>query len=113
MTQNIGPLNREVPPFAEMHFNGNPITHYMDIVDLPEGDKGETCSQHINDGIAAEMMSEFHLFGCHFPEAGEEQMIRTAFVCPGPSILKKCRLRLIQADAVGKVLTEGKVEKLG
>ena len=112
MTKDIGPLNRDIPPFAEFSLNGSPIIHYMDIVDLPEGEKGEVCSQHIEEGVAAEMMSEFHIVGCHFPEKDEEQMIRTAFVCPGPSILKKCRLRLLQADAEGRVITAGIVESL-
>ncbi len=111
MTENIGPINREIPPFAEMKLNGNPITHYMDVFDFPEGEKRKSCEQHLEEDIASEMLDEFDLMGCHFPKPDEEQMIRTAFICPGPSILNKCRLRLVQADADGNILTEGRVTR--
>lgn len=109
MTENIGPLNREFPPFARMTLNGNEIIHHMDVLDFPEEPKNEACVEHIQEGAASDLLGEFMLAGCHFPKPEEEQMIRTAFVCPGPSMFKKCRLKLIQADAKGKIITTGKI----
>ena len=112
MTKNIGQMSPEMSPSAEIIFNGRSITHYMDPPTYPEGDRGAACRQHIGQDAggeqASEMLNEFNLMGCHFPEAGEPQVIRTAFVCPGASILGKCRLRLIQANPAGEVLTEGR-----
>ncbi len=105
MTENIGPLNREFPPFGSMTLNGNEIIHHMDVLDFPDKPKNETCIEHLEEGAASDLLDEFMLAGCHFPKPGEEQMIRTAFVCPGPSMLKKCRLKLVQADAEGKIIT--------
>lgn len=109
MMRNIGPMNPDIPPFGEMSLNDSPITHYMDEIDLPDGKAQEACKTHIESGAASELLGEFILAGCHFPAEGEEQMIRTAFVCPGPGIIKKCRLSLVQATAEGHVLSKGTV----
>lgn len=108
MTKHIEPLNRAIPPFGEMTVNDTSITHYMDVIDLPEEPRGQTCMEHLAEGRASDMLGEFIISGCHFPDSADEPMIRTAFVCPGPSILKKCRLKLLQADADGNVITEGR-----
>jgi hypothetical protein len=109
MTNNMGPMDRGSNPYAEITIDGTAVLHFMDAIDLPEGKKRQSCIQHIKDGLASEMLSNFDSLGCDLPKPDEEQIIRTAFICPGPSILKKCRLRLIQADAAGKVLNEGKI----
>jgi hypothetical protein len=57
------------------------------------------------------MLSDFDSLGCDFPKPDEEQIIRTAFTCRGPSILGKCMLKLLQADAEGNILNEGRIIK--
>ena len=110
MTKNIGPMERVSFPFAEIILNGNSVTHYIDAPNFSVVEKNNSCNQHLQESLASGVVSQFIAEGCHFPNPSEEQIIRTAFVCPGPSILRKCRLRIIQADAKGNVLTEGKVK---
>lgn len=110
MTKNIGPMERDSLPFAEITMNGNSLTHYIDTPIFSVVEKDNSCHQHLQENLASGVISQFIMEGCHFPNPSEEQIIRTAFVCPGPSILKKCRLRIIQADAKGNVLNEGKVK---
>lgn len=111
MTKNIGPMNPDFPPFGEMTLNGREITHHMDVMDFPEEGKArDACMEHVADGRMSDMMGEFWITGCHFPKEDEPQVVRTAFICSGPSMLKKCRLRMLQARVDGEVLTEGKYQ---
>ena len=110
MPEHIGPLNTNVPPYGEFTLNDQPITHHMDVIDLPQGDEKEVCYDHLRDGRAGDLMGEFMAGFCHFPEAGEDQMIRTAIVCSGPDMFKRCQLRLLQAKRDGEVITEVKYE---
>ena len=106
MAENIGPRDESLPPFSEITSGDKVVIHYMDMPNIPEGTKRDACLEHLDAGVASELMGEFQTVGCHFPEPSEEQVIRTAFICPGPSIFKKCRLRLVQADAEGNVITQ-------
>lgn len=109
MTKNIGPMNSEMPPFGEVTLNGKQIVHHMDAPEFPSREKAhDVCMSHIKDGRMGDMLDEFWLTGCHFPEEDEPAVIRTAFVCDGPSMFKMCRLRLLQAKLDGDVITEGK-----
>ena len=106
MSKNIGPLDPGMRPSGKMTLNERPLTVYMDVPNLPAGGNGEVCREHIVEGRASDMMDGFWLMGCTFPEPGEQQIIRTAFTCPGPSMFKKCRLTLMQARADGEVIDE-------
>ena len=110
MTKNIGPMKPDSSPFAEITFNGNSLAHHMDTPYFLKEDEAEMCKQHCNEIIIPEIISQFIMEGCHFPKPGEEKIIRTALVCPGSSILANCRLRIVQADVNGNILTEGKVK---
>lgn len=107
MIKNIGPLDRSIPPYAEMTLNGRHITHHMDVLDFPEqaGARSE-CIKHLDDGHAADMMDDFMIGGSRIPELNELPEIRTAFVCSGPTMFKRCQLRLLQAKADGEVISE-------
>ena len=72
MTKNIGPLNRDIPPYAEMTFNGEVVTHYMDVINLPEGTQRATCVTHL-EAHASEMLAEFQLTGCHLQKQVRSQ----------------------------------------
>ncbi len=108
MPENIGALNPDFPPFGRMNFNGQEVTHHMDVMDIPKGKGREVCIQHLREGKAGELLDEFWMMGCQVPEKDEPQIVRTAIVCSGPSMFKKCRMRLLQAKTDGEVIAEGK-----
>lgn len=110
MAENIGELNPDFPPYGRMNLNGQEITHHMDVMSFPKDKGRDTCMEHLRDGRAGEMLDEFWMTGCHFPEEGEPQIVRTAIVCSGPSMFKKCRMRLLQARIDGEVIKEIKFE---
>ncbi len=71
--------------------------------------KREVCYDHIQQGIAAELIGDFDMGGMHFPEADEPQEITTQLSCKGVScVLKKCGLRIEQFDSNGKKIGEMK-----
>ncbi|MEO5691379.1 MAG: hypothetical protein ABIQ64_04285 [Candidatus Saccharimonadales bacterium] len=72
MNKNIGPLNPEIPPYGEISLNDKPMTHHMDVPEFPEeGKERDVCMEHIQDGRIGDMISDFWLTGCHFPEENE------------------------------------------
>lgn len=83
---------------------------YQLVPDLPVSDKKrEVCFEHIRQGIAQELMSDFDIGGVHFPERDQPQEITTQLSCKGVScILKKCGLMVEQFDSNGKKLGEMK-----
>lgn len=108
MAENIGALDPDFPPLGKINLNGQEITHHMDVLNFPEKKGREACMEHMREGNAADLIDEFLLTGCHFPEEGEPQIVRTAIVCSGPSMFKKCRMRLLQANTNGEVINETK-----
>lgn len=108
MAENIGALNEDFPPFGVMNINGREITHHMDVLSFPDVKGRAECMDHLQDGRAGELLDDFWLAACHFPEEGEPQIVRTAIVCSGPSMFKNCRMRVLQARADGEVINETK-----
>ncbi len=84
---------------------------YQLIPDLPTSAKKlEVCIEHIQDGAASELMSDFDLAGVHFPERDEPQEITTQLSCKGVScVLRQCGLTIKQYDANGVEIGEMKV----
>lgn len=112
MKENSGELSPDEPVYGKMTLDGREIDMYMELDLPPRGSKKlEACSEHLRDGRVGEMLNDFMLAGCHAPEEDEDQIVRTALVCSGPSMFKNCRLRLLQAKRSGEVITEGKYEE--
>lgn len=83
---------------------------YQLTPDLPKNaKKREICFDHIREGVAPELMEDFHLGGVHFPEITEPQEITTQLSCKGIGcILKKCGLKVEQFNSTGKKIGEMK-----
>jgi hypothetical protein len=79
--------------------------------DLPDSAKNrDVCFEHLQQGAASELMSDFDLVGVYFPEKDEPQEIITQLSCKGVScILKKCGLIVEQYDTNGRKLGEMKL----
>lgn len=97
-------------PDGTMTLNGRPIDVIMECPDIIEStDERAACVEHLAKGAGSELINNFWLAGCVFPEEGEEQLIRYQVECKGPSIMRKiCRLTIIQYDRHGKVITKFK-----
>jgi hypothetical protein len=72
--------------------------------ELPKREsKRAICIDHIQSGVAQELITDFQLGGVHFPERDEPQEITTQFSCKGTRcILKRCGLKIEQFDSTGK-----------
>lgn len=108
MTESIGPLNHEIPVYSRMSNGDVTVPHHIDMIDLPpeESIPRELCETHVAEDVIVDLLDDFVLGSCHFPKKDEEQLIRTVFICPGPSSMEKCRMKLLQADSNGTVITE-------
>lgn len=107
--RNIGQMRENSWPVAELSANsGNPVPVHVDF-DLPKSEKKVAkCREHLPT-VGPELQSAM-MMACEMPAEGEEQMVRLVFLCDGPTMFKKCRLRLLQATREGDIITETGVE---
>lgn len=111
-------MTEKITPTHEIHMgtmslNDQPIEVFQATPDFPDNEKkADVCYDHLS-ALGPDMVDDFWMMGAHFPEEGEEQVVRMQFSCKGVScILKKCGLKLRQYDEHGEVLTTGRIVKL-
>lgn len=102
----------ELEQISRIELNGRAMDVFEKEMELPSGPKKEQiCEQHISQGLASELYSDFWMQGCDFPREGDDPRIIIQFTCKGVSALRKrCRLTLTQYDPNGKVLNKGRIE---
>jgi hypothetical protein len=103
-------MSGEYTQVGEITLNDQAIGFYVAPDSLPdEPAKREVCEAHLCTGADAQMLSDFWMSGCHFPEEGApDQNVYAQFSCKGLSrFTKRCRLTLTQVDAEGNQLTKG------
>lgn len=97
--------NRELAgePTGIMSLSGIPIKEYIEEPDLPNNArKLATCMQHMDEGEFSALTGDWYMGGCEFPKDDEPQIVRFQHVCPGPGLIRECRLRIVQYDEHGK-----------
>lgn len=101
----------ELEQISRIELNGRAMDVFEKEMELPcDPQKEKVCEQHIADGLANELYSDFWMQECDFPREGDDPRIIIQFTCKGISaIRKRCRLTLTQYDPNGKVLNKGKI----
>ncbi|HET8709651.1 MAG TPA: hypothetical protein VFL85_05240 [Candidatus Saccharimonadales bacterium] len=101
MSEKIEPLSPDAQPTGRMVLNDREIDVYEDCL-FPSGErKLAECTQHLQDGAAAEVHGDFIYGGIRFPEEDEEPMVRYRYECAGRKLFKGCGLCIVQYDRDG------------
>jgi len=93
-----------------LYHNGVPVEVLAAQLGLPDDPaKRAECEQHVSEGRDVDLVNDFWMAGCHFPEENAtDQTIRYQIACSGTRRFgKKCRLTLTQFDTDGAPLTRG------
>lgn len=90
-------------PDGMITLDGRRLEEYIEVPDLPTNPrKLAVCEQHYEEMRFAELTGDWIMGGCTFPEEDEAPIMRYQHVCPGPGLIRECRLRIDQFDEHGR-----------